>query len=135
MTDRSLRGMRPQTVAERRRLYLQARLAVTRHYARPLTLQILARALATSPRQLQRAYAQFGGGSFHDDLVGRRMEAAVELLRLPSIAVGDVAQRVGYSHRSHFAHTFRRRFGVSPSTYRARLRAATGSEAQETMSA
>ena len=55
MTDPSLRGMRPQTVAERRRLYLQARLAVKRHYASTLTLQVLARALATSPRQIQRA--------------------------------------------------------------------------------
>ncbi len=54
MTDRSPRGMRPQTVAERRRLYLQARLAVKRHYQAPYTPD-LARALAASPRQIQRA--------------------------------------------------------------------------------
>jgi AraC family transcriptional regulator, regulatory protein of adaptative response / methylphosphotriester-DNA alkyltransferase methyltransferase len=103
MTDRSRRGMRPQTVAQRRRLYLQARLAIKRHYARPLTLQVAARALTTSPRQIQRAYAQFGDGSFHDDLVGRRMEAAAELLRLPLVAVRDVARQVGYRQPSHFA--------------------------------
>lgn len=121
MTDRSPRGMRPQTVAERRRLYLQARLAVKRHYSRPLTLQILARALATSPRQIQRAYAQFSDGSFHDDLVGRRMEAAAELLSQPSIAVRDVARQVGYRHPSHFARAFGCLYGVPPTTFRSEL--------------
>lgn len=121
MTDRSLRGMRPQTVAERRRLYLQARLAIKRHYARPLTLQILARALATSPRQIQRAYAQFSDGTFHDDLVRRRMEAAVELLRLPSVAVRDVARQVGYRQPSHFARAFRCLYGVPPTAFRSEL--------------
>jgi AraC-like DNA-binding protein len=121
MTDRSLRGMRPQTVAERRRLYLQARLAVKRHYARPLTLQTLARALATSPRQIQRAYAQFSGGTFHDDLVGRRMEAAVELLSQPSILVCEVARQVGYRQASHFARAFACLYGVPPTAFRSEL--------------
>lgn len=121
MTDRSLRGMRPQTVAQRRRLYLQARLAIKRHYARPLTLQALARALATSPRQIQRAYAQFGDGSFHDDLVGRRMEAAAELLSQPSILVCDVARQVGYRRASHFARAFRCLYGVPPTAFRSEL--------------
>lgn len=121
MTDRSPRGMRPQTVAERRRLYLQARLAVKRHYARPLTLQVLARALATSPRQIQRAYAQFGARTFHDDLVGRRMEAAVELLSQPSILVCEVARQVGYRRPSHFARAFACLYGVPPTTFRSEL--------------
>jgi AraC-like DNA-binding protein len=113
--------MRPQTVAERRRLYLQARLAVKRHYARPLTLQLLARALVTSPRQIQRAYAQFGDRTFHDDVVGRRMEAAVELLSQPSILVCEVARQVGYRQAPHFARAFRCLYGVPPTTFRSRL--------------
>jgi AraC-like DNA-binding protein len=121
MTDRSPRGMRPQTVAERRRLYLQARLAVKRHYARPLTLQVLARALAASPRQIQRAYAQFGDRTFHDDLVQRRMEAAVELLSQPSILVCEVARQVGYRRPSHFGRAFRCLYGVPPTAFRSEL--------------
>jgi AraC-like DNA-binding protein len=112
---------RPSTFGERRRLYLLARVAVKRYYQQPLTLEVVAKALASSPRQLQRAYAQFGDHAFHDDLVGRRMDAAVELLSLPSIAVSDVAQRVGYRHAPHFARAFRRRYGVSPSVYRNEL--------------
>jgi len=48
--------MRPATVAERRRLYLLSRVVIARHYRRRLTLEAVAAALASSPRQLQRAY-------------------------------------------------------------------------------
>ncbi len=47
------------------------------------------------------------------------MDAAAELLSKPAIPVGDVASRVGYCHPSHFARAFQRRYGVSPSAFRA----------------
>jgi AraC-like DNA-binding protein len=126
---------RSSTLGERRRLYLHARLVVKRYYRKALTAERVAKALACSARQLQRAYAQFGDLTFHDDLVGRRMDAAAELLSLPSIPVCEVARRVGYSQASHFARAFRRRYGVSPSTYRAQLRQSTRPEASEALAA
>lgn len=111
---------RPLTLSERRRMYRLVRLMVVRNYHRPLTLEAVARTVASSPRQVQRAYAESGNGTFHDDLVGRRLEAAAELLKGTSISVADVAWRVGYRQTSHFARTFRRRYGVSPSAYRTR---------------
>jgi AraC family transcriptional regulator, regulatory protein of adaptative response / methylphosphotriester-DNA alkyltransferase methyltransferase len=116
--------VRPHTVRERRRLYLLARLIIERHYRRPLTLEVVAKALASSPRQLQRAYAQFGEGSFREDLVARRMAAAAELLAQPAIPVRDVAHLVGYRQPPHFAQAFRRRYGVSPARFREELRQA-----------
>ena len=47
------------------------------------------------------------------------MIAAIELLSKPSIPMRDVARLVGYSQPPHFARTFRQRFGVSPSIFRA----------------
>jgi|HubBroStandDraft_6_1064221.scaffolds.fasta_scaffold136316_1 AraC-like DNA-binding protein len=109
--------MRPSTLAERHRLYLLARLLVQRRYGEHLTVEIVAKTLASSPRQLQRAYAQFGRRTFHEDLLARRMIAAAELLSKPSIPMRDVARMVGYS-QSHFARAFRRHYGVSPSAFR-----------------
>jgi AraC-like DNA-binding protein len=114
--------VREATLAERRRLYLLARVLVKRHYRRELTLAALARALSCSPRQLQRAYAQFGGSTFQEDLTARRMAAAAELLAGQAIPVADVARLVGYSGGSHFARAFRRRYGLSPARYRERAR-------------
>jgi AraC-like DNA-binding protein len=111
--------VRPDTEAARRRLYLLARVVVARHYGRSLTVGSVAAALASSPRQLQRAYAQFGQESFHEDLLGRRMAAAAALLiEQPAIAVADVARLVGYRQPSHFARAFRRRYGMAPAGFR-----------------
>lgn len=113
--------MRPYTLGERRRLYLLARLVVKRHYREPLTLGVVARMLASSPRQIQRVYAQFSSATFHYDLLSRRMVAAAGLLSQPAIPVRDVARLVGFRQPSHFARAFRRRYGVSPTVFRAEL--------------
>jgi AraC-like DNA-binding protein len=117
----------PQTLHARRRLYLLARVLVARHYRRELTLALVARSLASSPRQLQRAYAQFGELSFSEDLHARRMAAAAELLaNQRSIPVSDVARLVGYTQAAHLARAFRRRYGVSPARFRAQVRRSPG---------
>jgi AraC-like DNA-binding protein len=114
----------PDTRAARRRLYLLSRVVVARHYRRRLTLAVVAGALSSSPRQLQRAYAQFGEESFHEDLLGRRMAAAAQLLiEQPGIAVRDVARLVGYRQAPHFARAFRCRYGLSPARFRETARA------------
>jgi AraC-like DNA-binding protein len=114
-----LQYMRPDTALSRRRLYLLTRVIVTRHYRRDLTLASVARALASSPRQLQRAYAQFSDTSFREDLLARRMAVGAQLLaEQSSIPVDDVARLVGYSQGPHFARAFRRRYGLSPARFR-----------------
>jgi AraC family transcriptional regulator of adaptative response / methylphosphotriester-DNA alkyltransferase methyltransferase len=111
--------VRSGTFATRRRLYLLARVVVARHYRQPLTLGGVAKALSSSPRQLQRAYAQFGEITFKEDLLARRMTAAAELLlEQRAIPVRDVARLVGYRQAPHFARAFRRRYGVAPASFR-----------------
>jgi AraC family transcriptional regulator, regulatory protein of adaptative response / methylphosphotriester-DNA alkyltransferase methyltransferase len=115
--------MRPATVAERRRLYLLSRIVIARHYRRRLTLEAVAGALASSPRQVQRAFAQFGQVSFHEDLLERRMSVAAQLLaEQPGLGIREVARLVGYRQPSHFARAFRRRYGLSPARFRERAR-------------
>jgi AraC-like DNA-binding protein len=115
--------MHPGTVLARRRLYLLARVVVARHYRRPLTLPVVAGALASSPRQLQRAYEQFSEITFHEDLFARRMAAAAQLLSdQPALAVRDIAHLVGYRQAPHFAKAFRRRYGLNPARFRAQAR-------------
>lgn len=112
--------MRADTLSEYRRLYLLGRVVVARYYRRPLTLAAVARAISTSPRHLQRAYAQFGD-SFNEDLFARRMSVAAQLLiEQRAIPVSDVGRLVGYHHSSHFARAFRRRYGLSPALFRER---------------
>lgn len=111
--------MRSETIATRHRLYLLARVVVARHYRRQLTLEVVAAAVSSSPRQLQRAYAQFGELTFKEELLARRMAVAAELLiEQRAIPVRDVARLVGYRQAPHFARAFRRRYGLSPACFR-----------------
>ena len=113
--------MRDDTASARHRLYLLARVVVARHYRQELTLSLVACALASSPRQLQRAYEQFGEMSFREDLLARRLSAAADLLlEQRHIRVVDVARLVGYGEgsASHFASAFKRRYGLSPGRFR-----------------
>jgi len=116
--------MRPATIEQRRRLYLLARVVIARHYRRPLTLEEVARALASSPRQVSRAYEQFGESTFREDLLTRRLNVAAQLLiEQPAISVRDVARLVGFRQAPHFAKAFRRRYGLTPAAFRAEGRA------------
>jgi transcriptional regulator GlxA family with amidase domain len=116
--------MDPNEVEARHGLYLSARMAVARDYRTPLTLERLARALSSSPRQLQRVYEQAGETTFREDLLARRMTAAADLLvEQHHIPVADVARLVGYAQASHFARVFRLHFGLAPARFRAAARA------------
>jgi AraC-like DNA-binding protein len=115
--------MRTNTEASRRELYVLSRSAVARHYGRRLTLAALSRALCSSPRQIQRAYEQFGSLSFQEDLRTRRLSAAATLLyEQPAMTVADIARVVGYRQPAHFARAFRTRFGMAPASFREHAR-------------
>lgn len=112
--------MRAHTIHEQQRLHLLASTLIARNYRRPLTLASVAKALSSSPRQLQRAYTRFDS-SFSEDLLAVRMSMARQLLiEQPSIPVADVARLVGYTRATHFARAFRRRYGLPPAAFRER---------------
>ena len=110
---------RPTTIARRRDLFEEAVEIIEREYDRDLELEDLARRIATSRRQLQRAFAEVGRTSFREHLAGVRMRHARELLSAGSAPVRAVATTVGYRQPAQFAKAFRRHHGVPPSSLRA----------------
>lgn len=111
---------RPATLALRSSLYEDAVAIVEREYARDLGLDEIARRVASSRRQLQRAYAEVGDTTFREHLTAVRMERAAELLGRRNLTVREVARRVGYRQPAQFAKAFRRHHGAAPSDFRAR---------------
>ena len=109
---------RPSTIRLRSSLLEEANAIVERDYASDLSLDDIARRVASSRRQLQRAYAEIGRTTFRDHLTHVRMERAAELLATRMFTVREVANRVGYRQPAQFAKAFRRHRGVSPSDFR-----------------
>jgi AraC-like DNA-binding protein len=110
---------RPTTIRLRTSLFEEATEIVDLEYSSDLSLDEIARRVASSRRQLQRAYAEIGQTTFRDHLTGVRMEKAAGLLAARSLTVREVAHRVGYRQPAQFAKAFRRHTGVAPSDYRA----------------
>jgi len=111
--------VRESTVSRRSELYRDAIAVIERRYAdEDLSLHTVARTIATSRRQLQRAFAEAGATSFRRELQRVRMARAAELLRESALSVQAVAGAVGYRQAAQFAKAFRRHYGAPPSAFR-----------------
>ncbi len=111
--------MRQSTVYRRNELYRDAIAVIEREYGdEDLSLASVARTIATSRRQLQRAFAEAGGTSFRREVQRVRMARAATLLREGSLSVQSVASAVGYRQAAQFAKAFRRHHGAPPSAFR-----------------
>src|SRR5918993_301719 len=111
--------VRATTVQRRRALFQEAREVLARRFGDPdLALATVAHEIATSRRQLQRAFAEAGGTSFSRELQRIRMARAAQLLLDGSLPVQDVAATVGYRQAAQFAQGFRRHHGGPPSSFR-----------------
>jgi len=120
------RARKASTRESRRTLYAEAREMMRAECAEELTLEAVARRIATSPRQLQRAFDEAGAPPFQQVLVEVRVGRAQELLRDTKLPIDHVAMKVGYQTPSSFAKAFRRAFGIAPSAYRAGGRPGSG---------
>jgi transcriptional regulator GlxA family with amidase domain len=109
---------RPATVRHRTSLFRDAVEIVEGEYGSDLSLDEIARRVASSRRQLQRSYAEIGNTTFREHLTAVRMDRAAELLATRGLTVREVAARVGYRQPAQFAKAFRRHHGVAPSGYR-----------------
>jgi AraC family transcriptional regulator, regulatory protein of adaptative response / methylphosphotriester-DNA alkyltransferase methyltransferase len=109
---------RSSTIRLRTSLFEEATDIVDREFASELSLDDIARRVASSRRQLQRAYAEIGGTTFRDHLTRVRMQKAAEMLSTRALTVREVAHRVGYRQPAQFAKAFRRQLGVAPSDFR-----------------
>jgi transcriptional regulator GlxA family with amidase domain len=110
---------RTSTVRHRTNLFEDATGIVQAEFASDLSLDDIARRVASSRRQLQRAYSEIGQTTFREHLTRVRMERAAQMLADGQLTVRDVANRVGYRQPAQFAKAFRRHIGMAPSDYRA----------------
>jgi AraC family transcriptional regulator of adaptative response / methylphosphotriester-DNA alkyltransferase methyltransferase len=109
---------RSTTIRLRTALYADSREIVEAEYGEDLSLDEIARRVASSRRQLQRAYAEVGHTTFREQLTQVRMQRAAEMLSARRLTVREVAHRVGYRQPAQFAKAFRRAYGMAPSDFR-----------------
>ncbi|MGY4531978.1 AraC-like DNA-binding protein [Pseudomonas sp. TE3786] len=92
---------------------------IDQHAAHPLQVTDLARLSGLSAARFHTRFLQQTGQTPMDYVRHRRLQLAMQLLRDTSLAVGEIAQRVGYSSQSAFTAALTRSFGTTPRQVRA----------------
>lgn len=92
------------------------------NYNRKITLKEVADSAYVSQWHLSKLLNRHTGQSFSEILNTARIEAAKELLRDPSLRIGEIAEQVGFLDLPHFSRVFKKVTGVSANEYRNQLR-------------
>ena len=95
---------------------LRAWLAI---HLRDSELSAAARALAVSPRTLQRRLRE-AGTTFARQQLETRLSVAMDRMRRTDAPLSTIALEVGFSSQQHFSTAFRKAHGEAPSTWRTR---------------
>jgi AraC-like DNA-binding protein len=84
---------------------------------REINLDVVARKLAMSPRNLQLKLKE-EGNTYQEVLDDLRKKIALDNLKEPSVVISDLAFLLGYSDQSAFNHAFKRWTGKTPRQFR-----------------
>lgn len=88
------------------------------HSGERLPLDLIARAVGTSPVYLSQEFTRTQGVPLYRYLMGLRLSRA--LLELPHCSdITGLAVYLGFSSHSHFSSTFKRYFAMTPAEFRA----------------
>ncbi len=86
-------------------------------FRRPIQIKDIPRN-GRSLRWIQKQFQQHAGLAMIDELIRLRLNHAKKLLTTTSMKVESVGYESGFSNRSHFATTFKKQVGSTPTTYR-----------------
>ncbi|MBA2482685.1 MAG: AraC family transcriptional regulator [Planctomycetes bacterium] len=92
-----------------------------RHLAQPLSLSELAKRSGYSPQHLNRRFTAALGLTPLACLSDLRLQRAASLLRDGSLTIAAIGARVGLGDAAYFSRVFRKRFGRTPSDFRAHV--------------
>jgi AraC family transcriptional regulator len=88
------------------------------HLAEDITLSGLAAECGLSVRHFSRAFAQSFGMPAHRYVVTRRVQLALELLKIRSLSIPEIALKCGFVDQSHLTRVFASQIGRSPGNWR-----------------
>jgi len=86
----------------------------------PHTLQTLSEKCNTSISTFSRLFEKYMRTSPMNYIIEQRLEHAKLLIQMNNMTLKEVAERCGYNSESFFSRSFKKKFGVSPATYRKR---------------
>ena len=92
---------------------------INSHYQEPeLSVEQVSEVIHISPSYFSRMFREISELSFPEYVNNLRLNYASELLKTKRLSVKEVAQKAGFSGTSYFSAQFKKKYGISPSSYR-----------------
>ncbi len=91
---------------------------ICQNIQKSITRKELADAVYLNPEYLSRLFKKEKGCTLLEFITHKKMQLARSLLETTNFPVSMIASKVGYGNFSHFAQTFKKEFGVTPSDIR-----------------
>lgn len=91
---------------------------IEENYTQKLKLADVAEKTYVSQWHLSKLLNRHTGQNFSEILNNVRIEKAKELLKDPSLRIGDIAEEVGFLDMAHFSRVFKKQMGISANEYR-----------------
>ena len=113
--------MRPSAEPDLPDLVAQAAALFADHIEDPISVAEVARIVAVTPRQVERAFKKATGQSPTHYYRGMRMKAARQLVLYSKQSMQSIAQAVGYTSATPLVMHYHKAFGVSPQDDRKRI--------------
>jgi AraC-like DNA-binding protein len=88
------------------------------HLDSKLSLREISNKVALSPNYLSILYKQVTGKNLSSYTLDIKMEEAKKLLDTTSLALSEIAEKLGYYDQFHFSKVFKEHTGFSPRSYR-----------------
>ncbi len=88
------------------------------YYQESISIDDICNLIYLSPSHFKRIFKGYTGRTPHQYLTEIRLEKARELLELNKNSIEDTAKLCGFVNAGHFAVSFKRNTGLSPSQYR-----------------
>lgn len=88
------------------------------HLGSRILLKDVAQQFHYSVSYFSRIFKAWSGLGFADYLTQFRLEQAQQRLQSSGSSITAIASAVGFGDARHFAHAFKKRFGMTPSAYR-----------------
>lgn len=93
------------------------------HYASNINIGELAQRFGMSTRTFNRRFKEATGSSPLEYLRQLRLNTAQDLLKSSNYSIAEIATKVGYGDSAYFTERFKQRLDITPSDYRATVRA------------
>ncbi len=91
------------------------------HYYMDLSLVDMAESVMYSPPYFCKIFKELTGEGFVKYLTEVRLREANKLLEFSDLKINDIAFRIGYNNPNYFLRVYKKKYGITPSEYRAKV--------------